>query len=385
MILSIVIVNYNVKFFLEQCLSSLKKAVDSSDILRGQTEVYIIDNASADGSLEFLRPLFPGFHFIRNEENKGFSRANNQALRLCIGEFVLFLNPDIILAENSLEISISFMLKSKDAGALGARMIDGRGRYLKESKRGFPSVRASFFKMTGIVHFFPSSRFFSSYYMGHLDDRLPATVDILSGAFMMARKSVIDKTGGFDEMFFMYAEDIDLSYRILQAGFKNYYLPSVNIIHFKGESTKKNFQYTKMFYEAMDKFVNKHFRHRFVILQRLPLYAGVQLHRVLSNFGIFFSGQDKKSKPRMSVFIKGAADTQLVWKKVLLSKKISLTTDEKKAGKIMFCEGPELSWTSIIEEIQNNRNHTLYMFHGAGTHAAVGSYSSKDQGEIIEI
>jgi N-acetylglucosaminyl-diphospho-decaprenol L-rhamnosyltransferase len=385
MILSVVIVNYNVKFFLEQCLSSLKKALKGSRLLGEDTEVYIVDNASSDGSLDFLEPRFPEFHFIRNEMNTGFAKANNQALLRCQGEFVLFLNPDTILAENCLDICVSFLQKTKDAGALGVHMVDGAGKYLKESKRGFPTTRSSFFKMTGIIHLFPTSKFFSGYYMGHVGNNLPARVDILSGAFMMVRKSVLDITGGFDELFFMYAEDIDLSYRISQSGFRNYYLPSANIIHFKGESTKKNFLYTKMFHEAMEKFIHKHFVGSAAKLKRISLYAGIRLHRAVNNVRLFFKIKEKKTAWAMPVFLKGGADIQAQWAAVLQSKKMSITQDESKAGKIIFCEGPDLSWTSIIEDIQNNRNHTLYMFHGAGTQAAVGSHSSKDQGEIIEI
>ncbi len=186
-------------------------------------------------------------------------------------------------------------------------------------------------------------------------------------------------------MFFMYAEDIDLSYRIIQSGFRNYYLPSANIIHFKGESTKKNFLYTKMFYAAMEKFVDKHFRGNVATLQRLPIYASVRLHQALNNLRFFFSKKDKKTEWSIPVFIKGGTDIQAAWNRVLQAKGITRTNDEDKAGKIIFCESPALSWISRIEEIQNNRNHTLYMFHGTGTHAAVGSHSSKHQGEIIEI
>ena len=188
MILSVVIVSYNVKFFLEQCLSSLKKAVEGSSLLQGQTEVFIVDNASSDGSCDFLEPLFPVFHFIRNKENNGFAKANNQVLSDCSGEFILFLNPDTILAEDSLDICISFFKNKPDAGALGVHMIDGTGLYLKESKRGFPSPVVSFYKMSGLTHLFPRSKVFSAYYMGHLDEKVAHVVDVLSGAFMMVRK-----------------------------------------------------------------------------------------------------------------------------------------------------------------------------------------------------
>jgi len=239
MILSVVIVSYNVKFFLEQCLSSLKKAVEGSPLLRDQVEVFIVDNASGDGSLDFLPPLFQTFHFIQNQENKGFAKANNQALSQCCGEFLLFLNPDTILAEDTLDNCISFLRSRSDAGALGVHMLDGAGRFLRESKRGFPGAGASFFKMTGLARLFPRSKIFSSYYLGHLDERQTHPVDILSGAFLMTKKSVMDKTGGFDEQFFMYGEETDWCYRFKQAGWKVIFAPIAQIIHLGGASSAR--------------------------------------------------------------------------------------------------------------------------------------------------
>ncbi len=282
MILSVVIVSYNVKFFLEQCLCSLKKAVEGSPLANGQTEVFIVDNASSDGSLEFLIPLFPSYHFIRNNENMGFAKANNQAAFQCSGEYILFLNPDTILAENSLELCLSFFKSQQDAGAIGLHMIDGSGNYLKESKRGFPTPRASFFKVIGLAGLFPRSKFFSGYYMGYLHEDSTHAVDVISGAFMMIKKAVFDITGGFDEQFFMYAEDIDLSFRIRQAGYQNFYLSNTTIIHFKGESTRKDFHYVKIFHDAMELFMKKHFSVSMSSLRLYFLKAGVRLSRTIS-------------------------------------------------------------------------------------------------------
>ncbi len=296
MILSVVIVNFNVKFFLEQCLSSLKKAIEGSSITNGQTEVYIVDNASSDGSTDFLIPLFPNFHFICNNQNTGFAKANNQAVARCSGDYILFLNPDTIVAEDSLEICLSFFKSVQDAGALGIRMIDGAGKYLRESKRGFPTPRASFFKMTGLTRLFPDSKIFSAYYMGHLDDRTSHAVDVLSGAFMMIRKTVLDITGGFDEQFFMYAEDIDLSFRIRQAGFQNFFLSKTTIIHFKGESTKKDINHVKIFYEAMDLFIKKHFKNSTSSMQMFLLHLGVRMRGALSSLRFLIKKSTVKSE-----------------------------------------------------------------------------------------
>jgi N-acetylglucosaminyl-diphospho-decaprenol L-rhamnosyltransferase len=384
MILSVVIVSYNVRFFLEQCLSSLQKAVDGSSSLRGQTEIFIVDNASTDGSFGFLVPLYPEFHFIQNKENTGFAKANNQALLLCTGEYVLFLNPDTILAEDSLDICLSFFQSAPDAGALGPHMIDGSGNYLKESKRGFPSPRASFFKMIGLASLFPRSRTFSAYYMGHLPEGNPQAVDILSGAFMMIKKNILDKTGGFDERFFMYAEDIDLSFRISQSGHQNYYIPGTTIIHFKGESTKKDFGYVKMFYSAMELFLKKHFIGGRLSLRLFFLSAGIRLHKVLSYIRLPFKQSDGK-RGRLRIFIRGEPRSRLRWKYWLEERHIPVSENENQAGEIIYCEGPHQSWKAIISEIAKNKNRFLNKFHGEGTHAAVGSYSSRDRGDVFEI
>jgi N-acetylglucosaminyl-diphospho-decaprenol L-rhamnosyltransferase len=385
MILSVVIVSYNVKFFLEQCLSSLKKAVEGNAFPDGETEVFIVDNASTDGSLDFLVPLYPAFHFIQNKENAGFAKANNQVLSNCRGEFILFLNPDTILAEDSLESCISFFRSKPDAGALGVRMVDGAGNFLKESKRGFPSSRASFFKMSGLHRLFPHSKLFSSYYMGHLDEQVPQAVDILSGAFLMVKKNILDQTGGFDEQFFMYAEDIDLSYRIRQTGHLNYYLPLTSIIHFKGESTKRNSRYLKMFYSAMALFIKKHFRGSRSRIQLIFLHTGIRFHQALTAMQLSFKKSTIKKTPGLRIFVKGDPPAREIWKQKLTDFHIEVTEKEADAEEIIYCEGPQLSWKSIITEISKNKKRYTFKFHGRATHAAVGSASARSQGEVFEI
>ncbi|HTB24646.1 MAG TPA: glycosyltransferase family 2 protein [Puia sp.] len=385
MILSVVIVSYNVKFFLEQCLCSLKKAVEGSPLTNGRTEVFIVDNASSDGSLEFLIPLFPSFHFIRNNENKGFAKANNQAAFQCSGEYILFLNPDTIVAEDSLELCLSFFKSHPDAGATGLHMIDGGGNYLKESKRGFPSPRASFFKVSGLARIFPRSKFFSGYYIGYLHEDSTHAVDVLSGAFMMIKKTVFDTTGGFDEQFFMYAEDIDLSFRIRQAGYQNFYLSNTTIIHFKGESTKKDFRYVKIFHDAMELFMKKHFSVSMSSFQRYFLTAGVRLSRTISYLQSAFKKSNVLPLNPGVVFIKGEPAEKEKWKQRCMSLGISVSDNENDAQEIIYCESSLRSWKSIITEIINNKKRYRYIFSGAGTHAAVGSYSSRGRGEVFEI
>jgi GT2 family glycosyltransferase len=253
--LSIIIVNYNVKYFLEQCLHSVVKAIAGIE-----AEVFVVDNCSQDASVEYLQPLFPRVKFIASKTNDGFAKANNKALEKCKGDYVLFLNPDTIVPEDCFKNCIHFFLEHKDCGALGVQMIDGSGNFLPESKRSFPSLSAAFYKLIGLSLIFPTSKNFNQYALGHLPKDDDYEVDVLAGAFMMLNKVVVEKTRGFDEAFFMYGEDIDLSYRVQEAGYKNYYFGKQRIIHFKGESTKRgSLNYVRMFYNAMSIFVRKHY------------------------------------------------------------------------------------------------------------------------------
>jgi GT2 family glycosyltransferase len=253
--LSVIIVNFNVKYFLEQCLCSVTNACKNIE-----AEIIVVDNNSNDNSRFFFEGKFNDVTFIWNTINSGFSRANNLALKIATGEFVLFLNPDTILPEDCLESCLAHLQQYDDIGALGVRMVDGSGQYLKESKRGFPSPFTSFCKLLGLTSLFPSSRIFAHYYLGHLNQSKNHEVDVLSGAFMMIRKKVLDITGCFDEQYFMYGEDIDLSYSIQKVGYKNVYFAESTIIHFKGESTKKDDPaFIKQFYGAMGIFVKKHY------------------------------------------------------------------------------------------------------------------------------
>ncbi|MFI5187045.1 MAG: glycosyltransferase family 2 protein [Chitinophagales bacterium] len=255
--LSVIIVNYNVKHFLEQCLCSVQKAINGSAI---DAEIIVVDNHSTDNSLGYLKPIFPCVKFVGNLENTGFSKACNQGYKLSNGKYVLFLNPDTIVPEDCFAKCISFFQNHNDAGAVGVKMLDGHGRFLKESKRSFPSPVTSLFKLFGLARLFPRSKVFSKYHLGYLDENKNQEVDVLAGAFMMVRRSILDELNGFDEIFFMYGEDIDLSYRIQKMGYKNYYLAETNILHFKGESTRKgSLNYVRMFYKAMNIFVRRHY------------------------------------------------------------------------------------------------------------------------------
>jgi O-antigen biosynthesis protein len=256
MTLSIIIVNYNVKYFLEEAVRSSLKACDGLD-----AEVIVVDNNSIDGSVAYISSLFPQITVISNKDNPGFSKANNQGIKIAKGKYVLILNPDTIVAEDCFKKCISFMESHPDCGSIGSKMIDGSGSYLPESKRALPTPSVSFYKLSGLTKLLPTHKTFAEYYLGNLSSDETCHSPVLPGAFMFIRKELLDKTGGFDETFFMYGEDIDLSYRLEIDGFKNYFVPDIQIIHFKGESTKKaDFKYYSVFYNAMLIFVNKHFK-----------------------------------------------------------------------------------------------------------------------------
>jgi GT2 family glycosyltransferase len=282
--LSIIIVSYNVRHFLEQCLNSVRKASRAIEC-----ELFVVDNNSADGSCSMVSREFPEARLIINHTNRGFSAANNQALRLAKGRYILLLNPDTMVEEETFTRCISFMDSHPDAGALGVRMINGKGRFLPESKRGLPTPRTAFFKITGLSGIFPKSGLINRYYLGNLDSMQTAEAAIISGAFMFLRGEAVASTGYFDEDYFLYGEDVDYSHRLLQAGFRNYYFPETSIIHFKGESTKKgDLDVFINFYRAMLIFVRKHLNNgklkNFIFLIKTAIFISAGL-TLLKQFG----------------------------------------------------------------------------------------------------
>lgn len=280
--LSIIIISYNVKYYVEQCLCSIFKAA-KDDI---PVEIFVVDNASRDNSVEYLTQQFPqetypNLHIIGNGRNIGFGKANNQAAAKATGEYVLFLNPDTIITEDTLRDAIKFADEHPQMGALGTMMLHSNGSFAYESRRGLPTPWTALCKMSGLCHLMPRSRTFGRYYMRYLDKEQPSEIEIVSGAFFMARRDALAQTGLFDEDFFMYGEDIDLSYRFLKKGYKNYYIPSP-ILHYKGESTQKStFRYVHIFYNAMLIFFKKHYRHYGIGLT-LPIKTAIIIKAIIA-------------------------------------------------------------------------------------------------------
>jgi GT2 family glycosyltransferase len=310
--LSIVIVNYNVKFFLDQCLTSVKKAISQFETYKPEykAEVIVVDNNSVDSSRKLLQEKHNWVKTVFNKKNLGFSAANNQAIEISTGEYVLLLNPDTVVEENTFIKTIDYLDRNSDVGGLGVKMIDGKGHFLPESKRGFPSPLTAFYKISGLSSLFPKSKKFGIYHLGFLKEDEINEIDVLSGAFTMLRKSVLNEIGLLDDQFFMYGEDIDLSYRIKKAGYKNVYFPETQIIHYKGESTKKgSLNYVVVFYKAMAIFAKKHFSKTNASLFVLFINVAIYLRAFISILKRFF---EKISLPLL--------DYVLVFSGLLLSK-----------------------------------------------------------------
>lgn len=288
MLLSIIIVSYNVRHYLRQCLDSVWRSAKSAQI---DVEVFVVDNHSVDGTVHYLRRVFRDYvcnkhpearlTLIANHCNVGFGRANNQALRKCKGDYVLFLNPDTILGEDTLSDCLREAQQCDRLGAIGVEMLRTNGRFAFESRRGLPTPWTAFCKMSGLASLFPKSRCVGRYYMRYLDPAEAADIEIVSGAFMFCSREALNQCGGFDETFFMYGEDIDLSYRFLKAGFRNRYVPT-SILHYKGESTHKNsYRYVHVFYQAMLIFFRKHFPASSIALT-IPVHGAIYGQAILT-------------------------------------------------------------------------------------------------------
>ena len=326
--LSVVIVNYNVKYFLEQCLHSLEQAAIGIDY-----EVIVVDNASTDGSTEYITARFPNVKWMACRENNGFSKGNNIAIAQAKGEYILMLNPDTIVTREAIAGCIEFMDNNADTGACGVYMLRTDGTFAPESRRALPTPFVSFCKMSGLSKMFPNSHTFGRYYMQYLDKNEANPIEIISGAYMMLRHKTIKKTGALDEDFFMYGEDIDLSYRILKSGYKNYYLP-LRILHYKGESTNKStYRYVHTFYRAMQLFFKKHYSHYSLVVS-LPINIAIWTRAILAYIGNqFVHRKVTQETPAINCIVLGSSTTITEVKELL---------DEKlKNGRHTFIEATE--------------------------------------------
>lgn len=387
--LSIIIVNYNVKYFLEQCLCSVMQAMQGL-----QAEVFVVDNASQDGSIEYLSHKFNSVIFIPSSQNLGFAKANNLALGKAKGKYILYLNPDTIIGENTLRDCIQFLDEHKEAGALGVQMLDGSGNFLPESKRSFPAVGVAFWKLCGMASLFPRSSLFNRYALGHLDKDAVHEVDVLAGAFMMVRKTVADSIHGFDEDYFMYGEDIDMSKRIKDNGFKNYYHGHIKIIHFKGESlSKASIKHIGRFYNAMIVFVGKHYKGINSSILKLLLKAAIVIRAAVSlaaapfiQLADMFS---KKSSSKNKMIFAGnklncETAVQIISSNLnhVLAEDMTAVSKQASTGdEIIFCTGM-LSYADTIDFVYHHSKKYFYKWHGMNTGSIAGSASKNKTGEV---
>jgi GT2 family glycosyltransferase len=390
MVLSVIIVNYRVRYFLELCLHSVQKA-----LLGIEAEIIVVDNHSCDGSPEQLKPLFPAVTFLANEENIGFGRANNQALRRAKGDYILFLNPDTLVPENFAHHCLSFLEKTPGIGGLGVRMVDGSGRFLKESRRGFPSPWVAFCRLAGLSALFPKSRLFSTYYLGYLPAGTTHPAPVLSGACLWVSRSIVSELGGFDERFFMYAEDIDLSFRIEKAGYLNYYLADATIIHFKGESTLRDMRYVRYFYKAMSQFRRKHFRKGLpallsiaaetAIWWRAALVGGVRVIGI-GLAGLGGQSPERRSEPVRTWITGDAIEAGELSAILTRTGQRIIVAEQGEAEEIIYCEGRTFSFRQSIERLETDapyRHGCQVKFHAAGSRSVTGSADPDGWGETL--
>lgn len=371
--LSIIIVNYNVRYFLEQCLHSLFKAIDTSE-----TEVFVVDNCSTDDSLDMLRKSYPQIKLIANTENVGFAKANNLAIEASRADYVLLLNPDTLVQEDAIHKMLDFLETHPEAGALGVKMIDGKGRFLPESKRGLPTPAVSFYKISGLSALFPRSRRFGRYHLAWLDKDEIHPVDVLAGACMMVRKEAIDKAGLLDEDFFMYGEDIDWSYRILKAGYRNYYFPLARILHYKGESTKKgSLNYVYVFHNAMAIFAKKHFLGNnafFALLiniaillsglfsflsglMRRGIYLFKKLHSSLDPGLVLIWGSSNEFE-RVSALLEASSTYRRLSMHLETGADLMEAIKDKRIREVVFCT-KDLSYLQVLEQLEKLSTSSL--------------------------
>ena len=361
--LSVVIVNYNVKYYLAQCLHSLKHA------LKGIcAEVIVVDNASVDGSVDYLKQVHPWVRYVASDTNLGFSKANNLAIRQSQGEYVLLLNPDTVVGENVLREALAFMDGHPKSGGVGVRMLNSDGTEAMESRRGIPTPAVAFWKMAGLCRRFPTSRRFARYYMSWLPWDRPARIEIMSGAFCLMRKRALDEVGLLDEDFFMYGEDIDLSYRLLKGGWENWFVPA-DIIHYKGESTHKtSFEYVHVFYNAMLIFMRKHYSH----LSRLviwPLQVAVYFIAMLTLVSAMWSMMKKSlgfarryDKEFPMLILEGSDKMKQRCRAIAMRKGLNLIDDIRQAGQqvvIRVFDPSETPYADIISMMQQTANERV--------------------------
>ncbi|MGC6430176.1 MAG: glycosyltransferase family 2 protein [Jejuia sp.] len=362
--LSVIILNYNVRYFLELCIKSVIAATENIN-----SEIIVVDNHSEDESCEMVKTLFPQVKLIENKVNVGFSKGNNIGVSHAIGEYICILNPDTVVAEDTFEVILKFAEDKPSLGAVGCQLINGVGEFLPESKRNIPFFKVAFKKLFGND---------SNYYANHLNKNNIGEVDILVGAFMLLKKKAFKEVGGFDEDYFMYGEDIDLSYKLLKAGYQNYYFGKSKIIHFKGESTLRDKNYAQRFYGAMQIFYQKHFKRNIVF--DLLVWLGIRIIPFIKN--------------HQTPNLKHVSNYILISDKINDSLRNSLSKalilkdkmDNFPERTEVILDANFVTYKSIIELIDKHSNTSswTYKILAKNSRFVIGSDNSSSRGEIIK-
>lgn len=382
--LSVIILNYNVRYFLEHCLKSVQKALQNID-----AEIIVVDNNSPDDSCQMVKNLFPEVILIENKENLGFPKGNNIGVQQANGMYICILNPDTVVAEDTFEKLLEFAQQKSDLGIIGCKLIDGTGNFLPESKRGIPTPWVAFSKTFGLYKLFPSIKRFQKYYAQHLDENTTGQVDILVGAFMFLRKETYMQLGGFDERYFMYGEDIDLSYAALKLNLKNYYYASTTVIHYKGESTVKDEKYRQRFQEGMELFYSKHMNK--ALLWNIVMKVGMKLFVIFKmkrgnantskkNVQYKLLSQDNKLREQLEIKLK--RKIELIDEEWSVRNSVDSNSNSIKTEIILDVNS--YSFKECIEFMKKNKKKGLtFKIKPPESDFFIGSNSSNDRGEVI--
>ena len=376
--LSVIILNYNVRFFLEQCVFSVQKALENID-----GEIIVIDNNSSDVSCAMMKEKFPNVKLIENKDNSGFPKGNNIGVAEAKGDYLCILNPDTVVAEDTFTKILSFCHSEVDSesklGIIGCKLIDGTGNFLPESKRGVPTPWVAFTKIFGLYKIFPKSTFFNKYYAQHITENQSGKIDILVGAFMILKRDLYNQVGGFDENCFMYSDDIDLSYMVLKSGNENYYFHETSVIHYKGESTVRDGLYMKRFRDAMQFFYKKHFKKSIVfdLMMQFGAFA----------FSVIKKNQQKNEKVEIDeyiVFSKNNLSLNLNKKTTYLNDFNKFKNSLSKNYELIF-DTNSFSFKEIIAfmELNKAKNITNKNYIKSSNYC-IGSNNSNDRGEVIQ-
>jgi GT2 family glycosyltransferase len=386
--LSVIILNYNVRYFLEQCVLSVEKAIQNLE-----AEIIVVDNHSSDDSCAMMKQRFPHIKLIENKANLGFPKGNNIAVKQAKGEYICILNPDTVVAEDTFEkiLNSQHLTPNTQLGIIGCKLIDGAGNFLPESKRGVPTPWVAFTKIFGWYKIFPKTRLFNQYYAQHLSDNQSGEVDILVGAFMIMKRELYNQLEGFDENCFMYADDIDLSYRALLLGKKNYYFAETTVIHYKGESTIKDATYMKHFRGFMNYFYQKHFKRSvfFNLMARfgafyfsiVKVFKGKVQPRVNPNQYILVSDNEALKEKLAFKLQKSIEIIPLEKGKIVISQTIS-----KAKNTEVILDTNYTGFKKAIAFLEENKNNSFtFKLLPVASDFIIGSNNSNDRGEVVQI